>query len=83
MTVPRVITAYTDYKSPYAYLAKDSTYALATACGATVEWKPYVLDIPRYLGSARVDSAGNVVEENPALCSNHTKDLVPERLRMG
>jgi len=64
MTVPRVITAYTDYKSPYAYLAKDSTYALATACGATVEWKPYVLDIPRYLGSARVDSAGNVVEEN-------------------
>jgi hypothetical protein len=30
---PRTITLYTDYKSPYAYLAKDPAYALARDCG--------------------------------------------------
>jgi 2-hydroxychromene-2-carboxylate isomerase len=64
MTSPRVITVYTDYKSPYAYLAKEPTYALAAECGVTIEWKPYILDIPQYLGSATVDAAGNVVEED-------------------
>ena len=29
MTAPDTITVYSDYKSPYAYLAKDPTYALA------------------------------------------------------
>jgi len=64
MTSRRVITVYTDYKSPYAYLAKDPTYALAAECGVTIEWKPYILDIPQFLGSAKVDAAGNVLEEN-------------------
>ena len=64
MTSPRIITVYTDYKSPYAYLAKDPTYALAAECGVTIEWKPYILDIPQFLGSAKVDAAGNVLEEN-------------------
>jgi 2-hydroxychromene-2-carboxylate isomerase len=60
----RSITAYTDYKSPYAYLAKDLTYALARDLAVHVEWLPYVLDIPAYLGSARVDAEGRVLEEN-------------------
>src|SRR5277367_3430322 len=64
MTGQRLITVYSDYKSPYAYLAKDLVYELAEECSVTVEWKPYVLDIPRYLGSARVDAAGNVLEED-------------------
>jgi 2-hydroxychromene-2-carboxylate isomerase len=64
MSAPRVITVYSDYKSPYAFLAKGPIYALAEEFSLTVEWKPYVLDIPRYLGSARVDAAGNVLEEN-------------------
>ena len=64
MTAPRVITVYSDYKSPYAYLAKDLVYALAAECSAAVEWKPYILDIPQFLGSARVDATGEVVEEN-------------------
>ena len=72
MTAPRVITVYSDYKSPYAYLAKDLVYALAAECSAAVEWKPYILDIPQFLGSARVDATGEVVEENPVLCSIHT-----------
>lgn len=64
MPARRVITVYSDYKSPYAYLAKDLTYALAAECSVTLDWKPYVLDIPKYLGSARVDDAGNVLEED-------------------
>ena len=28
MTEQRTVTLYTDYKSPYAYLAKDPAYAL-------------------------------------------------------
>jgi 2-hydroxychromene-2-carboxylate isomerase len=60
----RSITAYTDYKSPYAYLAKDLTYALERDLAVHVEWLPYVLDIPSYLGSARVDAEGRVLEEN-------------------
>jgi 2-hydroxychromene-2-carboxylate isomerase len=62
MAVSRAITVYSDYKSPYAYLAKDLIWALADAGIASVEWRPYILDIPKYLGSARVDAVGNVVE---------------------
>jgi 2-hydroxychromene-2-carboxylate isomerase len=64
MTARCVLTVYSDYKSPYAYLAKEQTYALAADLPITVEWKPYILDIPQYLGPARVDAAGKVLEEN-------------------
>lgn len=59
-----VVTVYTDYKSPYAYLAKDPTYELERDLPVRVEWLPYVLDIPAYLGSARVAADGSVLEEN-------------------
>ena len=62
--MPRVVTVYSDYKSPYAYLAKDMVYALAAECEVAIDWRPYVLDIPRYLGSARVDDTGQVLEES-------------------
>src|SRR5262245_57652661 len=58
------LKVYTDYKSPYAYLAKDLVYALERETGAQVEWLPYTLDIPAYLGSASVDAAGNVLQES-------------------
>jgi 2-hydroxychromene-2-carboxylate isomerase len=64
MTARRLITVYSDYKSPYAFLAKAAIYALEAECFATVDWQPYILDIPQFLGSARVDAAGNVLEEN-------------------
>jgi 2-hydroxychromene-2-carboxylate isomerase len=60
---PRTITLYTDYKSPYAYLAKDPAYALERDFGVKLDVLPYVLNIPDFLGSARLDAAGNVVEE--------------------
>ncbi len=60
----RSITTYTDYKSPYAYLAKDLTYGLERDLAVRIEWLPYVLDLPSFLGSARVDTEGRVLEEN-------------------
>jgi 2-hydroxychromene-2-carboxylate isomerase len=47
----RTLIHYTDYKSPYAYLAKDPTYELEDAFGVEVEWRPYTLNIPSFLGS--------------------------------
>ena len=64
MSEKPVLTVYTDYKSPYAYLARDPVLALEADYSVIVDWKPYILDIPQYLGSARVDEAGQVVEEN-------------------
>jgi 2-hydroxychromene-2-carboxylate isomerase len=58
------LRVYSDYKSPYAYLAKDLTYELERQTGVTIEWLPYTLDIPAYLGSARVDGEGNVLEQS-------------------
>ena len=63
MNEPRVITVYTDYKSPYAYLAKDLAYELERNFPVRLDWRPCILDIPSYLGSARVDASGNVLEE--------------------
>ena len=60
----RQLTVYTDYKSPYAYLAKDPAYQLERETGVAIDWLPYVLDIPAYLGSAKVDGQGRVLEEN-------------------
>ena len=60
----RTIRLYIDYKSPYAYLAKEPAYALARDTGVEIDWLPYVLDIPAYLGSAKVDGEGRVLEQN-------------------
>ena len=60
----RTVTVYTDYKSPYAYLAKDPTYEMAAECGATLDWLPYTLDIPSYLGSAELGPDRQVIAEN-------------------
>src|ERR1700730_15871738 len=63
MADPRTVTVYVDYKSPYAYLAKDLAYELERDFPVRVDWLPYVLDIPSFLGSARVDDSGQVLEE--------------------
>ncbi|MEM7423347.1 MAG: DsbA family protein [Pseudomonadota bacterium] len=61
---PGVIRAYVDLKSPYAYLAIEPTRRLSRCCGVRIDWLPYTLDIPSYLGSARVDETGAVIEED-------------------
>lgn len=60
----RTIKVYSDYKSPYAYLAKDLVYDLERDTGVEVDWRPYTLDIPAYLGSAELDARGGVAEES-------------------
>ena len=64
MTEPQTIIVYTDYKSPYAYLAKDLAYKLERDFPVRLDWRPYILDIPSYLGSARVDASGTVLDED-------------------
>ena len=64
MPEPRTITVYIDFKSPYAYLAKDLAYELERDFPVRLDWLPYVLDIPSFLGSARLDESGRVVEES-------------------
>ena len=46
-----VVTVYIDYKSPYAYLAKDSAWELEREFDVRVDWLPYTLEIPEFLGT--------------------------------
>lgn len=50
---------YFDYKSPYAYLAQGPTNTLERQYGIAVTRVPYTLNIPDFLGEARLDSAGH------------------------
>ena len=63
MTEQRTLAVYIDYKSPYAYLAKDLVYELEREFAVHIDWLPYTLDIPSALGSATVDDNGRVIEE--------------------
>ncbi len=54
------LAVYIDLKSPYAYLAIEPTRAMARAVGVPVDWRPFTLDIPSYLGSAKLDKKGKV-----------------------
>jgi len=54
------LAVYIDLKSPYAYLAIDPTRAMARSLGVVVDWRPFTLDIPSYLGSAKLDEKGKV-----------------------
>ncbi len=57
------ISHYFDYKSPYAYLAQEETFRLQEEFDVEVDFLPYTLDIPSYLGSAEVDDTGRVLQE--------------------
>src|SRR3954470_19128875 len=59
-----VVTVYIDFKSPYAYLAKDRARDLERRFDIRLDWLPYILDIPSFLGSAKLDEQGRIVEEN-------------------
>jgi 2-hydroxychromene-2-carboxylate isomerase len=58
---PDTVVHYFDYKSPYAYLAQGPLAELRDAHGIAVEWLPYTLDIPSFLGNARLDADGRDV----------------------
>lgn len=50
MPLDRLIV-YFDYKSPYAFLAVDDARGLAASFGLPLDWRPYTLEIPEFLGS--------------------------------
>ncbi len=64
MAEPRTLIVYIDYKSPYAYLAKDLVYELERDLPVRIDWRPYDLNLAEFMGSARVDDSGRVLEEN-------------------
>lgn len=56
------LKVYIDYKSPYAFIAKDATYQLEQEFGIEIDWYPLTLNIGSYLGTARKDDSGKVTE---------------------
>jgi len=58
------LAVYIDLKSPYAFIAIDPTRAMARAAGVEIDWRPFTLDIPSYLGSARLDKKGAVASSD-------------------
>jgi len=58
------LAVYIDLKSPYAFIAIGPTRAMAARLGIEIDWRPFTLDIPSYLGSARLDKRGRVVAQN-------------------
>jgi 2-hydroxychromene-2-carboxylate isomerase len=64
LTTDSPAIVYLDFKSPYAFLAIEPTRALERELGVQFDWRPFVLDIPSYLGSARLDKTGKVVEQS-------------------
>lgn len=59
-----LLAVYIDLKSPYAFIAIEPTRAMATALGVAIDWRPFTLDIPSYLGSARLDRQGRVARSD-------------------
>src|SRR5207248_6592565 len=54
---------YSDYTTPYYYHAKDLAFELALDLPLKLDWLPYDLDLADFMGSARVDAGGRVLEE--------------------
>jgi 2-hydroxychromene-2-carboxylate isomerase len=57
------LAVYVDLKSPYAFIAIRPTRHMAEALGVEVDWRPFTLDIPSYLGSAKLAEDGKKVEQ--------------------
>lgn len=51
MTVAPSVVLWSDYVSPYAYVAKAWAYALAADYEIDLLWRPYTLDIASFQGS--------------------------------
>ena len=55
----RRVRVYTDYKSPYAYVANKALFDLERSHDIELEWLPYTLRIAEYLHSVDSRSAHN------------------------
>jgi 2-hydroxychromene-2-carboxylate isomerase len=50
MSRPRV-RVYTDYKSPFAYIANKRLFEIEEGMGVELEWLPHTLRIPEFMGT--------------------------------
>ena len=55
------LIVYIDFKSPYAYLSVVPTREMLSRLDLIADWRPFVLDIPSCLGSAKLDKGGKKV----------------------
>ncbi len=53
------VTIYTDYKSPYAYVANAEIYGLEDEFDVALDWLPYTLNIDSYLDAVDVRTEHN------------------------
>jgi 2-hydroxychromene-2-carboxylate isomerase len=49
--MPADVTLWSDYVSPYAFVAKAWAYQLAADYDVALQWRPYTLDVASYMGS--------------------------------
>ena len=64
VTTESQLKVYIDVKSPYAFIALEPTLTLESELGLQFRWLPLTLDIPSYLGSAKKNDSGQLVENN-------------------
>lgn len=64
LTSQAPLIVYMDYKSPYAFLALEPTYQLEDDFGIEIDWRHLTLDIGSFLGTAKADAKGRVLESN-------------------
>lgn len=58
------LIVHIDFKSPYAFLAIEPTRRMLAALGVVADWRPFVLDIGSYLGTAKLAKDGKVAKQN-------------------
>ena len=58
------VIVYIDFKSPYAFLAVEPTRQLLAQEGLLADWRPFVLDIGSYLGTAKLAKDGKVEQQS-------------------
>jgi len=51
MSAPATVVLWSDYVSPYAFVAKAWAYELETDYDLVLEWRPYTLDIASFQGA--------------------------------
>src|ERR1700716_2212022 len=56
MEKPRV-RVYTDYKSPYAFVANKRLFELEEKYGVELEWLPYTLRVAEFMGTVEAHAA--------------------------
>ena len=58
------LIVHIDFKSPYAFLAIEPTRQMLKKLDVVADWRPFVLDIGSYLGTAKLAKDGKVAAQS-------------------